>query len=194
MEEGGDDVVTVCGTAECATVVGGGEGQARVPGHGVVAVDEIEIGQVGDAFKERAVTGLFDLVPADVGLLHGVWEASDFARENSEAVLLALGGEVEEDLEAHADAEKGLARSNFGEHGVEQAAVFQALHCGRRGALAGADQGIGGDKISGVGGDTGVVAQLDEGLLYTSEVAGSVVDDENERAGFAGLGVQFSRT
>ena len=36
------------------------------------------------------------------------------------------------------------------------------------------------------------MAQLGEGLLDASEVAGTVVDDEDQGAGFVGLGGQFT--
>ena len=67
------------------------------------------------------------------------------------------------------------------------------MHRGRRSSLAREDQGIGGDKVRGVGGDAGVVAQLGEGLLHASEVTGAVVDDEDDGAGVVGLGNQVAQ-
>ena len=125
---------------------------------------------------------MLDLVPAYVGLLHGAWEAFDFARQDAQAFLSALGGEIEEDLEAHADPEKGFSIGNLREHGVKQPAIPKSPHGRRCGALAGKHQGVCCSEICGVGGNTGVVAQPSEGLLNASEVAGSVVDDEDEGA------------
>lgn len=180
----GDQVAERDDAGEAAAVVGGGIDEVGRSGLGVVGVDEVDVGAVGDVAEE--LVGLFDVdvVPADLGDFEagrgGV--ALDHAGDDAEARGVVFFASLEENLDADADAEHGRAAGEdfVAEERVESEAA-EVGHGGAGGADAGQDDALGGADDGGLVGDDGVVAEVFEGAEHALKVAGFVVDDGDHR-------------
>ena len=151
MELDAEDVVALGRAGEARAVGGAAEQLARLRPRRE-GVDEVE-GRLGlDPLGQARLALPAHRRPADVGDLQARRvELVDLAGEQAEALGPAeLGGRVEEQLQAEADAEdRHAGAAALGDQLVE-AARADALHRPREGADPGQDQAVGGANSSGV--------------------------------------------
>ena len=184
MELGGEDVARPHARREPAAVLGGGGDDARVGRDGIVGVHEIDAGVVGHVRQVRGPAFQPELVPAHVrnflAAEPGRVEAHDRALQDVEAGYPAeLDTLGKENLHSHADAEKRGAAPDDAMHGLDQAALGQALHTRRERAHTGQHHARGRLDSGRVARHGRGEAHFLEALVDAPQIAHAVVDDRD---------------
>ena len=156
----------------------------------MVGVHEIEVRARGDAGEERAVAGPLELVPAHLGDLElgGVGEAGEIepdhlAGKDAEAGVFAVFvADVEEELEAQADAQEGASGADRVAYGVDEVLRAEVGDGVAEGAEAGEDDLLGTGDFVGLGDDLRGGADAFKCLLNAPQVAHAVVDNRDQLA------------
>jgi len=164
--------------AERAAVVGDGRHQRVVGGPGMIGMHEVERVAVRAPAHARAAPR--DRVPAHVR--HLEWrrevEPPNLPGEHAEPGMPpALPARLEEQLQAHADAEEWPVGLDVGDQRRHEAPRVQRRDRVGERAHAGQDDPLSGPDHVGVAGDRRLGAEPLEGLLHAAQVAAAVIDD-----------------
>jgi hypothetical protein len=184
VELGGENVLMRDGRGEGLAMLGAGGDDGGVGRLREIAVNEVEVGAVGDIAEEGAIgLGQFDLVPADLGDLQpgrGL-EANDGAGEDAEAggATIELGAAFEQGLVTDADPEERSAGLDELAAGIEQFLAAQGMDAIVEAADAGQDGGVGGFEFVGAGDEADVGVEESQGFLDAAQVTGPVIDERN---------------
>jgi len=179
----GHDVVLPDGGDELAAVIGDGADDGGVYRDNVVGVDEVDVGALGKALEEGGGAIPGDGVPAHVGNLEGEGrgidgEADAFAGEDAQALVFTVFvADIDEELEAQADAQHGAAGFDVVLDGSGKAGPFEESDGVPEGAHAGDDEVIGAADIFRGGDDLSGMADILEGFLNAAEIGHAVIDD-----------------
>jgi hypothetical protein len=182
VELGGHDVLFADAADEGAAVVGGGCDHGRFFRDDVVAVDEVDACAARQIVEEGRGVFEIELVPAHVGDFQAQGlidvEPHAFAFEHAQALMDAVFvADIEEHLQAQADAEEWFAIFDVRDDGRRQLFFPQSADGVREGAYAGEDDFFGLFDLARGGDDVGGDADGFEGFLNRAKVGHAVIDD-----------------
>ena len=152
--------------------------------HGArVRVDEIEVGVRRDPVEQGVGARSRDLVPADVRQGRGVLEADRAPGDDAERGRAVLVAAVEQELEPEADPEVRPVGGDPGAERVDQVVPASRDIAGAAAPTPGTMTASAPRRPSPSRATSTVGADGPERLVDADEVAGTVVDDRDPRAG-----------